>query len=277
MQFSTFTFFTFLTTITAFPVDTSKRSESYNVKSCSAFYDSQYAAFSCHASGTVPSKYSCCYEAKNGVVLHTQFWDYDTNENSDASTKFTIHGLWNDKCDGSYEQYCNDDLEVKAANLDNLIGNTFDDQDLLNTMKTYWLNNGGTSESLWEHEYNKHGTCFSTLQPSCYASNYQNYETAYDFYRKVVEVWESRPTYDWLSSAGITPSSDDTYSLSDIQDALSQKHGAQVYVGCSDSDAVNQIYYYYNIEGNVLTGKYKSIDTLTDSNCPDTVRYLPKN
>lgn len=267
-------FATLISLATALPFV--KKDDLFNVESCQAFYDSPYAAFSCQATQTVPSQYSCCYESTNGVILHTQFWDYDVQENADSATQFTIHGLWNDKCDGSYEQYCNNDLEVQAANLDDIIGNQFNNPSLLNTMKTYWLNNAGTLESLWEHEYNKHGTCFNTIQPLCYTSNYQQYETAYDFYRKVVDVWQSRPTYQWLSDAGITPSNDQTYNLSDLQNALNQQHGAQVYIGCTDTDAVNQIYYYYNVEGSALTGKYQAIDTITNSNCPSTVRYIPK-
>lgn len=275
MLFSDFAFAAIVPLILALPLE-KKDGNTYNVKSCQLFYDSPYAAFSCQATRAIPSTYKCCYESVNGVVLHTQFWDYDEVENAAAQTKFTIHGLWNDRCDGSYQQYCDTSLEVKASNLDNLIGTQFNNAALLKTMKTYWLNNAGSLESLWEHEYNKHGTCFNTLSTSCYNSGYKTGEVAYDFYRKVVEVWQSRPTYDWLSDAGIVPSQDQTYALSDIEDALSQQHGAAVYVGCKDSNAINQIYYTYNVEGNILSGRYQSVDSLTSSNCPSNVRYLPK-
>ena len=52
------------------------------------------------------------------------------------------------------------------------------------------------------------------------------YETAITYYRRL-------PTYDWLAEAGITPSNSTTYTLSDMQNALSSKWGAVPYLGCS--------------------------------------------
>jgi ribonuclease T2 len=63
-------------------------------------------------------------------------------------------------------------------------------------MNTYWKNdpNDGTDEELWEHEWATHGTCISTLNPSCY-TNYQSKEEAADFFKTVVNLFETLPTY----------------------------------------------------------------------------------
>ena len=72
-------------------------------------------------------------------------------------------------------------------------------------------------------------------------------------------------------------------------------HGASVYLGCS-SGKLNQAWYFYNVKGNVVDGKYKAVESrefyrslfgccftdisvllVTDSNCPKTgIKYLPK-
>jgi hypothetical protein len=63
-------------------------------------------------------------------------------------------------------------------------------------MDTYWKNdpNDGTDEELWEHEWATHGTCISTLDPSCY-TNYQSEEEAADFFKTVVNLFQTLPTY----------------------------------------------------------------------------------
>ena len=314
--------FALLATAIAAPLDLSSYSDAYshfNVKSCDAYLSSPYAAFSCQATSQIPSGDKCCYQSPNGIVMQTQFWDYSqiyvntvvdqtletltapntttpTNTRKDftglgsADQLFTIHGLWNDLCNGKYNQFCNDGLNVQASDLKDIITQQFDDTALYNKMQQVWINgansnvaDGSISQeqsniNLWEHEYNKHGTCMSTLQPDCYKGSYQQYETAYDFYRKVVEVWDTLPTYDFLANAGITPSAEHKYKLSDVQAALSAAHnGTTVYVGCADHDAISEIWYYHVVKGNILTGIYKPIDSLTKSTCPDTVRYLPKH
>lgn len=243
----------------------------YPVQSCSNAPEGNY--FSCTAPGEV-SLDSCCYE-NYGVIMQTQFWDSDgTSLTNDV---FTIHGLWDDTCDGSYHQYCDKSLEFSNSDdLENIIVDQFGRLDLYDAMSKYWLNSDGSSESLWVHEYNKHGTCFNTLRPACFTGSYKKHENAIAFFQKVVEVWQQLPTYKFLEKAGITPSSDSQYSLLDIQAALKQGHsGSEVYVGC-ENGKLSQIYYYYHVKGNVLNGEYEPIDTLTESLCPDQVWYLPK-
>lgn len=267
----------------------------YPVESCSGQSDSQY--FSCNAPGTVSSE-SCCYE-NYGIIMQTQFWDYDTSlldkkkremyraevdsgvrKRASVEETFTIHGLWDDLCDGSYKQFCNADLEFTSSDdIEDVLVNQFGRQDLYDFMLQYWISNTGGdlgAKKLWVHEYNKHGTCFNTLQPRCFTGDYEKFENAVAFFQKVIEVWTNLPTYSFLSQAGITPTADSQYALSDVQAALAAGHdGKQVYVGCT-SGAISEIWYYHEVKGNVLNGQYKAIDTLTDTTCPDQVWYLPK-
>ena len=66
-------------------------------------------------------------------------------------------------------------------------------------MKQFWKDQGGQDESFWEHEWNKHGTCYSTLSPKCY-SQYTPNEEVVDFFTQTTNLFKTLPTYD-VSSA----------------------------------------------------------------------------
>ena len=61
-------------------------------------------------------------------------------------------------------------------------------------MNTYWKDYQGNDESFWEHEWDKHGTCISTLRPSCY-TNYVPQEEVVDFFQKTVDLFKTLNSY----------------------------------------------------------------------------------
>lgn len=144
-------------------------------------------------------------------------------------------------------------------------------------MRKYWVSDSGSDESFWEHEYNKHATCISTLQPHCY-TDYKPTEQVADFFNRVVSLFKTLPTYTWLSDAGITPSNSKTYTSAEIQAALSKQHGGKdVYLGCSDG-ALDQVYYYFNVRGSVQTGTFVPAENTGGTSCPATgIKYPPKS
>ena len=82
----------------------------------------------------------------------------------------------------------------------------------------------------------------------------------------------------FLSAAGITPSSTKTYTSSAILAALKAPRGVDVVIQCSDS-ALDEVWYFYNTQGSVQTGKFVPAGPDgSKSNCPSTgVKYLPKS
>lgn len=70
------------------------------------------------------------------------------------SNVYQIHGLWSNIDATHYPTNCG-----AQFSLDTLLQN----QTLVSLMKTNWNNDcsNQTSQSLWEHEYNKHGSCIS--------------------------------------------------------------------------------------------------------------------
>lgn len=147
-------------------------------------------------------------------------------------------------------------------------------------MNTYWLPNSGTSESFWEHEWNKHGTCINTLAPSCYGTSYTAGIEVVDFFARTVGLFQTLDSYKALAAAGITPSSSKTYTSAEIQAALTKVTGYEVVLGCS-SGKLNQAWYSYNVKGSVQTGEFVATAPAGKSGrgtCPSTgIKYLPKS
>jgi ribonuclease T2 len=224
---------------------------------------------SCHNTTAQPNL--CCFNSPGGSLLQTQFWD--TSPPTGPSDSWTLHGLWPDNCDGTYEANC--DPRRAYSNITSILRAAGAD-DTLSLMQTYWKDYQGDDESFWEHEWSKHGTCISTLEPSCY-NNYQPTQEVPAFFNRTVSLFQSLPSYTFLSDAGIVPSTSKTYTSAEIQSALSKNHdGMEVYLGCS-SGALNEIWYFFNVRGSVQTGDFEPAASLTKSKCPATgVKYLPK-
>ncbi|KAK7422657.1 Ribonuclease T2 precursor (RNase T2) [Neonectria punicea] len=223
---------------------------------------------SCHNTTAVSD--TCCF-IPAGQILQTQFWD--TDPAAGPSDSWTIHGVWPDNCDGTYPQFCDSSREY--TNIEEIM-TQFGDEDTLAYMKKYWLSDSGSDESLWEHEWGKHGTCISTLDPDCY-DDYQTGQEAADYANTVVSLFKTLPTYKWLEEAGITPSKNKTYTSSEIQDALVAQHGAEVTLGCNGA-YLDEVWYHFNVQGSLQEGTFiASTPDGSKSSCPTSgIKYAPK-
>ena len=224
---------------------------------------------SCHNTTAVQN--TCCFNTPGGLLLQTQFWD--TNPPSGPADSWTIHGLWPDNCDGTYQQFCDPSREY--TNISAIIKEY--DPSLLQYMETYWTSNNGSAESFWEHEWGKHGTCISSLDTSCYV-NYKPQEEVYDFANRTVSLFKTLDSYKLLAAAGIAPSSSKTYASADILAALAKGHsGIAPAIQCSDG-ALDEVWWYYNTKGSVQTGDFVPASPAgVTASCPSTgVKYLPK-
>ncbi|KAI0470265.1 ribonuclease T2-like protein [Xylaria cf. heliscus] len=226
--------------------------------------------FSC--SNTTAVEDLCCFNAPGGDLLLTQFWD--TDPSTGPADSWTIHGLWPDNCDGTYQQYCDPSREY--TNISAILAAKA--PCTLKTMQTYWKDYTGDDESFWEHEWGKHGTCISTLDPTCYAAGtYQPTDEVADFFTRAVSLFKTLPTHTWLASAGIVPSTTQTYTLAAIQAALTAHHGHNAVIRCSGNQ-LNELWYHYHVRGSVQSGTFEAVDPVgSGSTCPATgIRYLPK-
>ncbi|PSN62871.1 ribonuclease T2 [Corynespora cassiicola Philippines] len=225
---------------------------------------------SCHNNTAVENL--CCFNYPGGQMLQTQFWDADPP--TGPSDSWTLHGLWPDRCDGSYDANC--DSSRVYRNISSII-KSFGKDDLLQYMSTYWKDYKGDDETFWQHEWSKHGTCISTLEPECYSEHVATQEVV-DYFQKAVDLFKGLPSYKWLEEAGITPSTSKTYTFSAIQSALAKNRpGVEVTLGCK-SGKLNEIWYHYDVRGSLQTGEFVPADPDgTKSSCPKSgIKYLPK-
>lgn len=144
----------------------------------------------------------------------------------------------------------------------------------LQYMQTYWKAIEGNDEGLWDKQWAAHGTCISTLDPSCYTA-YQAADEAVDYFARAVSLFQTLPSYSWLSNAGIVPTSSRTYTISAIQSALTAQFGQAVKIDCTNNELAG-LSYYFNVQGSVQSGTFQPA-VGSGSTCPSTgIRYLPK-
>jgi ribonuclease T2 len=62
-------------------------------------------------------------------------------------------------------------------------------------MSEYWKDYRGDDAHLWQHEWEKHGTCVSTLETHCY-EDYIPQQEVVDYFDKSVEVFKQVPSYE---------------------------------------------------------------------------------
>lgn len=239
---------------------------------------------------------SCCLNHPSGHFLQTQFWD--TAPALGPNTSWTIHGLWPDLCAGGFDQFCDDarsheDIRALLRSLHPTITH-----DLLDYMDTYWLSLDGRDNHLWSHEWNKHGTCISTLEPTCYAD--ENPDLAVlDYFVHATSLFQTLDTFSVLADAGILPSEHKRYSLRELEDAVeSSSHGFTVTFRCHSGE-LNEVWYHFSVKGslrnsyddgthpvntpflNATTVRKIFVPTDPDgakSNCPARgIKYLPKD
>lgn len=112
----------------------------------------------------------------------------------------------------------------------------------------YWIAQNQPNYQLWQHEFSKHATCYSSFDTgfngtnNCYGVTYQEGEDLVDYYETVALHDLKYPTYDWLSAANIVPSNTTTYKLSQIQDALTKASGALPYVRLLHNRALTNVH-----------------------------------
>ncbi|POS84105.1 hypothetical protein EPUL_005117 [Erysiphe pulchra] len=205
--------------------------------------------------------------------MSTQFWDTDPAVG--PADSWTIHGLWPDNCDGSYPTYCS--AAPQYHNISDIISTA--SPSLFKYMNKYWLPNRGSPDRFWEHEWNKHGTCVNTLASKCYSKDqYIAGIEVVEYFQKAVDLFKRLDTYKALSSAGILPSHDKTYSLKEIQETLTQITGQKAILNCHGAQ-LNEVWYSFNVQGNLQTGRFVPTYGIHSSsgNCPARgIKYLPK-
>ncbi|KIW11350.1 hypothetical protein PV08_10650 [Exophiala spinifera] len=239
---------------------------------------------------------TCCVNHPSGHFLQTQFWD--TSPALGPNTSWTIHGLWPDLCTGGFDEFCDSTRSHPPGAMRELIttllNHTHSDSStaLLDFMDEYWLSLNSDPAHLWAHEWNKHGTCVSTLEPGCYPEEALSGDHVsegdgsgtitgggsssiggdsggdldlgiLDYFIHTTSLFRTLDTHAILSEAGIVPSRDVRYTLQDLEDAVSSSpHGHAVTFRCTHSGELNEIWYHFSVKGPLRNAYARDDDAL---------------
>ncbi|KAJ1674972.1 hypothetical protein EV182_002189 [Spiromyces aspiralis] len=207
-----------------------------------------------------------CCSPKNGLVVLTQQWDTRVG----PSDQFTMHGLWPDRCDGTYNGNRGCDPSRSYSNIADIIRGL--DSQLYADMKTYWPSSKGDDNWFWEHEWTKHGTCVTTLNPSCYAEGtYTKHKEVIDYFRKALELRSQYDIYTALEKHGIVPTLNKTYDIKHFKDAIKAEYGAEATLSCRGSQ-LQEVQIVFRVRGKAT---YVPTDALRKDTCRK-VRFAPK-
>lgn len=141
----------------------------------------------------------------------------------DVTKSWTLHGLWPTDSHGGYPQYCSH----KKFNVSKV-------EDLHSQLEKYWPNLffGQPDDSLWKHEFEKHGTC---------AANVSLFDNEHKYFQQTILM---RLKYDLeatLRKHNIVPTVDEGYHIADIKAALNEEFGSNTCPGCSYHPKIGQV------------------------------------
>lgn len=259
---------------------------------------------------------SCCFEYPSGVFLQTQFWNYRLSKPGLNETEiinemgpldsFTVRGLWPNNCFGSYEQFCDPSLFIDDVY--HLLHESNDTIPLYHFMRTFWKGFViGDDESLWIHEFNKHGSCINTIKPSCY-SRWENISemslddeniinekerknhseknkfkdrAVIDYFNITKNLFQKLDTYKILKDSNIVPSLDKSYTRDEILKALKKGfENHEVFFNCNKDNELHEIWYFHHLKGSLLEETFIPINCSQNppySRCKkEGIRYYPK-
>ncbi|KAM0749163.1 ribonuclease T2 [Meredithblackwellia eburnea MCA 4105] len=225
-----------------------------------------------------PSADKCCVNSPGSYFAQTQFWD--ASPPIGPVDSWTEHGLWADYCTEDPHNWpydCDSKRFHTGAELRKILQN---ETELVDYMEKYWIPDAGSTDSFWSHEWNKHGTCVSTMEPHCYP-DYKENEEVVEYFKKAVSIFKSLPTYDWLKEHDIVPSRTKTYTLDQLQAAARDKfEGHEAIWGCRGNQ-LNQVFWGFITLGPVReNGQFIPADpgSRAVNTCPKTgIVYQPKD
>lgn len=153
---------------------------------------------------------------------------------------WTIHGLWPSGV-GAYPSYCHD-WKFDMMQVEDI------EYDLLRLWPNLYVNE--TVDSLWKHEYEKHGTC---------AVDVHGFEAQHDYFKRTLEMLPKYDVQSVLEHQSIYPRKEG-YKKNEIVDKIKGAFNKRVCPGCGNVQGV----------GQVLSQSYVCINKLTlqQMDCP---------
>ncbi|KAJ1960946.1 hypothetical protein GGI12_003521 [Dipsacomyces acuminosporus] len=206
---------------------------------------------------------SCCVPTY-GLLVLVQQWVKGLG----PSRQFTLHGLWPDTCTGGQTGSSGCDSSRSYSDVGSIIQSV--NPSLYDQLNTYWPSYKGDNSAFWSHEWTKHGTCVTTLDPACY-TDYVQYQDVSDYFTTVLDLRSNYDYYNALARHGIVPTAGKTFYASDFKAAIKAELGIDVAIKCSGG-ALSEIWGWFNVQD---TTNYVPTDVYGSDSC-SKFTYPPK-
>ncbi|TPX63618.1 hypothetical protein SpCBS45565_g06484 [Spizellomyces sp. 'palustris'] len=212
-----------------------------------------------------PSPDTCCIP-ENGIIVFAQQWlkGYCASSSCQITPPnyWTIHGAWPDSCSGQQTQQCSD---VSYSNVAGLVQSY--DSSVSSQMKQFWPSYTGDNNAFWTHEWEKHGSCYSPADVSCFP-NFKQGQDLTTYFRYGLNLRNKFNIGTALSNAGINPGG--SYSLTQLRSAITKTYpNLRMYFKCKGKN-LTEVYIgvYATATGGVSGASFSGSDS-----CPNTVSY----
>ncbi|KAG0286102.1 ribonuclease T2-like [Dissophora globulifera] len=140
----------------------------------------------------------------------------------------------------------------------------------MQNMSTYWPSYDLNNTKFWSHEWSKHGTCVSTIAPSCYA-NYIQDEDVYTYFSSALALRSKYNVYQALADKKIYPGSN--ISISSMQAAIEAKFGFKADINCT-CGVLSEIMLHFHVRN---ADQYEiRAPKKFHGKCPDIISYPVK-
>lgn len=206
---------------------------------------------------------SCCAPRLGRYLFSLQWLD-----RAGPVDKFTIHGFWPDYCDGRPGPRSGCDSNRHYSDIGNKIKSL--NSTLLEELDTFWPSMYGNNPSFWSHEWNKHGTCVSTLEPHCYES-YVPYQDAHDYFVTVINLFKRYDYVKALAKSGIRPGR--IYDREDIVKAFKTNLGLDATLKCRGKN-LKEMHIHFLAAGRDILNPTESSER---TSCPRKVNFFKKS
>ncbi|KAI8622581.1 ribonuclease T2-like protein [Chytriomyces sp. MP71] len=231
-------------------------------------------AVGCQTNPFTGAAYDSCCVSNTGLLVFAQNYttglSYKVNSTwtknavvAEIGNRFTVHGLWADNCDGSYNgtKYVNGvktgiDYDLIGCDASRAFENAADVikanptyQWLADWMNVNWRAGDGDNSWFWSHEWSKHGTCTSSFEPKCYGADFKKNDDFFDFMTVSIQVYKSLDLLSAFKASGIVPSDSVAYKLSDLNAAHKAAFGFEGGMQCvvrSGNQYLNEVWTYMN-------------------------------
>lgn len=122
-----------------------------------------------------------------------------------------------------------------------------------------------------------YGTCFEILATNFYKIEASSILAVVDYFKAVVSLQKTFPTYRYISDASITPPMAKQYSKTDMQSAIAASafgHGATLV--CNDKGELKGVEHSLGLRGPVGDDIFVPKDYSGNRDCPDKIWCYPK-